>query len=198
MTKEEKRTEKLTKAATVLSRLLEIGYNIAAVGMTVGLILFWIDRGAALGTLVEGDSEVGEQVAVQGFSIVIGNPDGTLNNAAMTIFLITGAMALELMAWVFRNVNLILRTSQGETKFSKGKTPFQKDNVRMLREIGIFFISITVVEFVMSTIAVLAIGPEMAEVSVGMGNIVTGLLMLCLSQAFAQGERMQKDIDGLV
>lgn len=198
MTKEEMRAEKLTKAATILSKLFEVGYSILAVGMTVGLILFWIDRGAALGTLVKRNPEVGEQVAVQGFSIVIGNPDGTLNNAAMTIFLITGALALELMAWVFRNVNLILRTSQGETKFSKGKTPFQKDNVRMLREIGIFFISITVVEFVMSTIAVLAIGPEMAEVSVGMGNIVTGLLMLCLSQAFAQGERMQKDIDGLV
>lgn len=198
MTKKEMRTEKLTKAAIILSKLFEVGYSILAVGMTVALILFWIDRGAALGTLVKGDPEVGEQVAVQGFSIVIGNPDGTLNNAAMTIFLITGAMALELMAWVFRDVNLILRTSQGETKFSKGKTPFQKDNVRMLREIGIFFISITAVQFVMSTIAVLAIGPEMAEVSVGMGNIVTGLLMLCLSQAFAQGERMQKDIDGLV
>lgn len=198
MTKSEIWNARLTKAATILSKLFEIGYNILAVGLMLGLVLFAVDKGFGLAELVQGDPEIGETLSVHGFSIGISNPNGSLNGTAMIIFLITGAMVTELMAWVFRNVNLILRTSQGETKFSKGKTFFQKDNVRMLREIGIFFIAITVVQFTMSSIAVMLLGPEFAEVSVGMQNIVIGLLMLCLSQAFAQGEQMQQDMDGLV
>ena len=52
-------------------------------------------------------------------------------------------MTLELMAWVFRNVHLVLRTTQGQTKFSVGKTPFQTANVRMLLQAGIFLEPIT-------------------------------------------------------
>ena len=198
MTKEEKRMNALTKAATVFSKLFEVGYDILSVGLTVGLVLFLVDRAAAFGTLVQGNPAIGEELSVQGFSIAIGNPDGTLNNAAMIIFLLTGALSTCLMGWVFRNVNLILRTTQGLTKFSQGKTPFQKDNVRMVKEIGIFFLAITVVQFAMSTIAVCVIGPEMAEVTVGMENVVVGVLMLCLSQVFAIGQKMQEDVDGLV
>lgn len=197
MTNENIKNARLTKAATVLTKLLEVGYSIMAVGLTVGLIMFALDR-AGLAELVQGEPEIGQTLTVHGFSIGISNPDGSLNNTAVIIFLITGALVAELMAWVFRNTNLILRTSQGETKFSKGNTFFQKDNVRMLREIGIFFIAITVVQFVMSAIAVMLLGLDNAELSVGMQNIVMGLLMLCLSLAFAQGEQMQKDVDGLV
>lgn len=198
MAVQEKSGGKLTKAATVLSRLITISYDIGAVAMTVGLVLFLLDKNVFPGVLVKGGAVPGKTVSVHGFSLVIGNPDGTLNNAAMILFLLCGAMSLELMAWVFRNVNLILRTTQGLTKFSQGKTPFQKDNVRMMREIGIFFISITIVQLIFSTIATLVIGPELVESSVGMMGIVTGILMLCLSQVFALGMRMQNDIDGLV
>lgn len=194
----DKRMNALTKAATVFSKIFEVGYSIGAVGMTVGLVLFLVDRQLFPGTLVKGSPAPGEAVSVHGFSIVYANPDGTLNAAALILFLVTGALVLELMAWVFRNVNLILRTTQGLTKFSKGKTPFQEDNVRMMREIGIFFISITVVELIMSAVAVLVIGVENAEISADMGGVVTGILMLCLSQVFALGMQMQKDVDGLV
>ena len=67
-----------------------------------------------------------------------------------------------------------------------------------MREIGIFFISIAVVELIMSSVAVLVLGPEMAEVSANMGGFIVGVLMLCLSQVFALGQKMQEDVDGLV
>lgn len=198
MTREEQRMNALTKAATVLSKLFEVVYDILAVGLTVGFVLFVVDRSAIPVTLVRGNPEAGQTLSVHGFSILISNPDGTLNYTAMIIFLLTGAMVMTLMAWVFRNVNLILHTTQGLTKFSQGATPFQKDNVRMVREIGFFFIAITVVEFGMSAVAVMAVGLEAAELSVGMENIVVALLMLCLSQVFALGTKMQEDVDGLV
>lgn len=190
--------DRLTKAATVLSKLLEIAYDIGAVTMIVGLVLFLLDKNFFPGVLVKGGAAPGEAIGVHGFSLVVGNPDGTINNAAMILFLLCGAMTLELMAWVFRDVNLILRTTQGLTKFSQGKTPFQKDNVRMMREIGIFFISTTVVQLIFSVIAALVIGPDQVESSVDMMGIVTGILMLCLSQVFALGMQMQNDVDGLV
>lgn len=196
--KNERRMNSLTKAATVFTKLFEVGYQILAVGLIVGLVLFIIDRAALPGALVKGSLAPGEEISVHDFSIVIGNPDGSPNNTAIIIFLITGALTAELMGWVFRNANLILRTTQGLTKFSQGKTPFQKDNVRMLREMGIFFISITVVNFIMSVVATLVLGPEMAEVSVAMDGVVIGVLMLCLSQVFAIGQKMQEDVDGLV
>lgn len=198
MTEKKTFNEKLTKVATVMSKLFEIGYDIGAVCMTVGLVLFLVDRNLFPGSLVKSMPAPGEAWGIQGFSLVIANPDGSLNGGAVIIFLLAGTLILELMAWVFRDVNLILRTTQGLTKFSQGKTPFQKDNVRMMREIGIFFLAIAVVEFVLSSVAVLVIGPELAEVSADFSGIVIGILMLCLSQVFAQGMEMQNDVDGLV
>lgn len=194
------RTNTLTKIATVLTKLLEIGYSIGAVGLTVGFVLLLVDRNLFPGSLVQGGVLPGEmtEIPINGFSLEIGNPDGSLNVPALCIVLLTGALTLELMAWVFRNANLILRTTQGLTKFSQGATPFQKDNVRMMREIGIFFISMDVVRFIASCVAVLVLGPERAEMGVMLGDVTTGILMLCLSQVFALGMEMQKDVDGLV
>lgn len=198
MTKEEKRFEILTKVATVITKMLEIAFSVGAVSMVVGFILFLVDRSLFPGTLVKGAPAPGEAIEVAGFSIVYGSPDGTINAAALIISLLAGAIILELMALVWRNANLILRTTQGLTKFSEGKTPFQKCNVRMMREIGIFFISIAAVQFAASVVAVLALGPGTADSSINTSGIITGILMLCLSQVFAIGQKMQEDIDGLV
>lgn len=197
MTKEANNFDTLTKVATILTKIFEVLYSVGAITMTVAFVLILLDP-VLPGNAVWGDALPMEELRVQGFSIRIAGPDGAVDNRALMVFLLGGALILELMAWVFRNVNLILRTTQGLTKFSKGKTPFQKDNVRMMREIGIFFISIAVVELAMSGIAVLILGPEMAEVSADLGGVVIGILMLCLSQVFAMGQRMQEDVDGLV
>ena len=191
--KNEARMNALTKAATFLSKFIEIAYTIGAVSMAVCLILFLVDR-----ELVAGSGDPGQELAVHGFSLVCVNPDGTLNSAACVIFFVTAGLILELMAWVFRNVNLILRTTQGLTKFSRGKTPFQKDNVRMLREIGIFSISVPLVGLVFSWILLLAVGVDAVEAHVSFSGFTMGLLVLCLTQAFAYGVELQKDADGLL
>lgn len=196
MQTQEKRMENLTKFATVLTKLIEVAYWIGAVAMVVAVVLVAIDPYVP-GQLVRG-VEPGEELGTHGFSIVIAGPDGVLIRPAMVIFLLTAAVVLSLMARVFRDVHLVLRTTQGLTKFSQGKTPFQKDNVRMLREMGLFLLAVPVVELVAEVAAVLALGPEQVESSVGLNSFTVGILMLCLSQAFAQGVQMQQDVDGLV
>ncbi len=194
MTTQEKRPAPLAPIATVLTKCIEVAYHIGALVLLVCLVLFLLKPQL----LTEWVTIAGDELAVQGFSMVIASPGGQVILPALVIFSLTGAITLELMAFVFRNVHLILRTAQGITKFSQGKTPFQKDNVRRMREIGIFFLSIVAVELAASSLAFLVLGPETAEVGVNMGSAITGILMLCLSQAFALGVQIQDDVDGLV
>lgn len=191
MTNEGKRMDALTKAATILSKIGEIAYDIGAVSMLVALIIFLVKP-----SLVNAAPNT--ELSVRGFSIVCADAQGNLNTPACIIFFIAAGLTMGLIAFVFRNVNLILRTTLGKTKFSKGQTPFQPDNVRMVREIGIFFFAITVIQMIASWAASVSVSVEAMEVSIGMDNVVIGILMLCLSQVFAVGQKMQEDIDGLV
>ena len=83
-------------------------------------------------------------------------------------------------------------------KKSEGRTPFQPDNVRMFREIGIFSIAVPVVGLIMSIIARIVIGVEVAEISNSFEGFVIGIVVLCITQFFAHGIELEKDVDGLL
>lgn len=189
----DKHSNAVTRAATILSKIVEVAYAIGATGLIALLIGFVMRPGAKMPALAPG-----EEITIRGFSLVCGNPDGFADRTAFGLVLLDGALSMILMWWIFRNAYLILRTTQGLTKFSRGATPFQKDNVRMLREIGIAFFAMPVVRLIISLIAVAVMGPDRAEVSMELGEAIVGILMLCLSQCFAQGVQMQQDVDGLV
>ena len=108
------------------------------------------------------------------------------------VFNVNGAvLILALMAMIFRNLNLIIKKSEGTT-------PFQPDNVRMFREIGIFSIAVPVVGLIMSIITRLVLGAEAAEVSNNFSGLVIGIVVLCITQFFAHGIELEKDVDGLL
>ena len=68
----------------------------------------------------------------------------------------------------------------------------------MMKEIGIFSIAVPVVGFVMSVIARIVIGAEAAEISINQSGIFMGIIVLCLTQFFAYGTELEKDVDGLL
>ena len=112
----------------------------------------------------------------------------------MTSFMLFGIGAviiLSVMAMVFRNLHLIFKRSENAS-------PFQKDNIRMMKEIGIFAIAVPVIGLVMSSIVRLVTGVETAEISVNMGGIFMGIIILCLTQFFVHGAELEKDVDGLL
>ena len=147
--------------------------------------------------MIAGDP-TGEDV-IYGFHFTLTAADGSLSLPALTAFAIAGIILMALMAMVFRNIYLIIKTSRGETSFSKGATPFQPDNVRMLREIGILAIAMPVVELIMSVIFGLVFGPELeGTFNVEMSGIVMGLVILWLTQVFAYGVELQSESDGLI
>ena len=77
-------------------------------------------------------------------------------------------------------------------------TPFQADNIRMMREIGIFSVAVPVIGLVMSVVVRLVTGVETAETSVDMGGVFAGIVVLCLTQYFVHGAELENDVDGLL
>lgn len=184
----------LTKFTLCLSKVTEI--------------LCWIGAGAAgltaIFSLVMKDWLEGfmahsmtlPEYAAGSLNLVLVN--GYPSAASVTFSALLGVVLASLGAMIFRNVYLILKTAQGETKFSKGKTPFQKDVTRMLREIGIFLISISGVELLWNVGMRFLLGVDNVELGVELDSVVIGLMVICLSQFFDYGTQLQQDVDGLL
>ena len=187
-----------------LNRFIIIVAKIAEVFMWVGAAMSLIITVlSAIGKMdlirFFTDSTPGTALLTNGsFTLHALDASGNVVNGAFLLFFLTLALVLALMAMCARNVHLIFKTSAGETAFSRGATPFQPDNIRMVREIGIFMIAIPVVQLVMSIIAQIALGADMVESSLNMFNVFIGLVVLALSQYFAYGMKLENDVDGLV
>ena len=182
----------LNKVGKVITKIIEVFHWIAAVGMVIAAIGIGIASNCVKNfeSLV-AENFVGEDFAAYGFEINAPVLNGKLNGAAFIVFCIGAAILLALMAMIFRNLHLIFKKSENST-------PFQKDNVRMMREIGIFSIAIPVIGFIMSVIARLVSGVDFAEISIDLGGVFMGIVVLCFSQFFAHGVELEKDVDGLL
>ena len=133
----------------------------------------------------------GANLEVYGFEVNAPVVNGNTDMTSFMLFGIGGIIILAVMAMVFRNLHLIFKKSENGT-------PFQKDNIRMMKEIGIFSIAVPVIGFIMSIIVRLVTGVETAEISIDMGGIFMGIIVLCLTQYFVHGANLEKDVDGLL
>ena len=133
----------------------------------------------------------GANLEVYGFEVNAPVVNGNTDMTSFMLFGIGAVIILAVMAMVFRNLHLIFKKSENGT-------PFQKDNIRMMKEIGIFAIAVPVIGFIMSIIVRLVTGVETAEISIDMGGIFMGIIVLCLTQYFVHGADLEKDVDGLL
>ena len=180
--------KKLDKATKVIAKIFEVAHWIGAVSMVVGLILtLTMGEGAIIGD----PGEAGTVLNSYGFELQIVDDAGALSMGAVQVFLVGGAVIMGLMAMVFRNVYLILKSTENAT-------PFQPDNVRMVREIGIFLIAVPAVGLAASAAARLLLGVDSVEGSVNLGSAVVGLVVLCLSRIFARGMELENETEGLL
>ncbi len=133
----------------------------------------------------------GAELNVYGFEIIASVENGAVNMKTVFLFGIGAVIILSLMAMVFRNLYLIIKKAEVST-------PFQADNIRMLKEVGIFSIAIPVVSLIMSIVCRLVLGADAVEISVNAYGFSMGILVLCLTQFFIHGAQLEKDVDGLV
>jgi len=68
----------------------------------------------------------------------------------------------------------------------------------MLKEIGIFSISIPIVGLMMSIVCRLVLGVDVVETSVNVYGFTMGMVVFCLTQFFSHGVELEKDVDGIL
>ncbi len=188
---------KLTKATEIISLVFEFFFLAVAAAYAATTILHFAKPATVQNWVTAMASETNGELKSAGFCVqVICN--GEYLRPGVLAALLSGILANLCYTMIFRNVNLTLRTMKGKTWFAKGETPFQKDITRMVREIGIFLILIPVIETIISAIFRPIIGMGIAEISVDMSKIITGIVVLALSEIFAYGENLEKDVEGLV
>ena len=126
--------------------------NMAKIITKIVEVFQWVGAGLMLAATVcalvigfDACESCGAKLSVYGFEIQAAVTNGQVDMTALFLFGIGATLILGLMAMIFRNLHLIIKKSEGTT-------PFQHDNVRMFREIGIFSIAVPVVGFVMSVI----------------------------------------------
>ncbi|MBP3654436.1 MAG: hypothetical protein J6J04_03275 [Oscillospiraceae bacterium] len=182
----------INKLAKIITKILEVFHWVGTCLMAAATVCaFAAPQWVGYFVGIDAKECCGAELAVYGFEVNAAVTDGNVDMTTFFLFGIGAVVILALMAMVFRNLNLIFKKSENAT-------PFQKDNIRMLKEIGIFSIAVPVVGFVMSIITRLVIGVNAAEISINQSGIFMGIIVLCLTQYFIHGADLEKDVDGLL
>lgn len=178
--------------AKAVTKIVEVFHWVAVVLMIAATVCSAVAP-SAVNYFVGFDAKesCGADLSVYGFEINAAVTDGQIDMRTFLMFGISAVLILSLMAMIYRNLHLIIKKSEDTS-------PFQTDNVRMFREIGIFAISVPVIGFIMSVISRIVLGVDMAEISVSYSGFVIGIVVLCITQFFAQGIELEQDVDGLL
>lgn len=182
----------INKLGKVVAKILEVFHWVGAALMLSATVCSvaapnWVKYFVGL----DAKDCCGANLTVYGFEVNAPVVNGKVDMTSFFIFGIGAVIILAVMAMIFRNLHLIFRKSENST-------PFQKDNIRMMKEIGFFAISLPVIGFIMSIIVRLITGIETAEISIDMGGIFMGIIVLCITQFFVHGVELEKDVDGLL
>lgn len=189
--KQENNSNFILNATLVLTKVFELLHWLGTASM-LALAVCSLATKTWLQNLLDGLApDFGPELSSYGFEMTVTDSNGQVSMTAVMLFALAAAMIFSFMAMVFRNIYLI-------TRKSKDSTPFLPDNIRMLKEIGIFAISVPVVGLVMSTLARLILGVDAVETSVNLYGFSMGLIVLCLTQFFIHGVELEKDVDGLL
>ena len=184
--------KRMNKLGMVITKITEVFHWVGATLMAAATVCAkaapeWVK----LFVSVDAKDCCGADLNVYGFEVNAPVTDGNMDMTAFLLFGIVATLILAVMAMIFRNLHLIFKKSENTT-------PFQKDNIRMMREIGIFAIAVPVIGLVMSVLVRMVIGVETAEINVDMAGVFMGIIVLCLTQFFVHGAELEKDVDGLL
>ena len=182
----------INKLGKVVTKILEVFHWVGAALLAAAAVCSQVAP-QWLGLFVDLDVKecCGTELEVYGFQIMAPTVDGNVDLTSFLLFSIGGTLILILMAMVFRDLHLIFKNSENAS-------PFQPDNIRMMKEIGIFAIAVPVIGFIMSVIIRLVTGVESTEISLDLGGILLGIIVLSLTQFFVHGAALEEDVDGLL
>ena len=179
---------KIFKLVRVLAKIGEIAHWIG-IGLMVALAICAV----VAGDWLTSTFNIGfANMSFYGFRVTVANSAGEVDWKVILMFAIGSAAICPFMAMILRNVCFIVKTAEQTT-------PFNKDNIRKLKQIGIFAMVIPVVGLVMGIITSLVMGIDTVDyVYVNGDGLVVGLIVLALTHVFAYGVKLEEDVEGLV
>lgn len=185
----------LNRTLSVISKIGEIASWIAVVA---GLVCFAASFDKTfVGEIVADD---GGFLTGIGFNVNALTQAGDINFFAVTMYFVGVTLAFVLAALIFRNLDIILYIISGRHKTIQNTSPFQDEVVKRVKKIGILSIATPVWGFIVTTIiyVVSIINGNPVDVNVAIEGIIVGLVCLCLTQIFAYGASLEKEVDGLL
>lgn len=184
--------KKINKLGMVITKILEV-FHWVAVALLIAATICSVAKPDWQSYFVEPETtgDIVANLEVYGFEVITPLADGQIDSTTFLLFGIGSSIIMAVMAMVFRNLHLIFKKSENST-------PFNKDNIRMLKEIGIFAIAVPVIGLIMSIIIRLVAGVDSSEISVDTNGFFMGIIILCLTQFFVHGAKLEEDVDGLL
>lgn len=191
-----KKGNKLNKALSIISKIMEIAHWIAAGFSALLALVSLLDKEFVNEVVADG----GAELVCYGFEMNVLTQTGEINYFAVTMAFIGMIFSCSLMALIFRNLDIILTTIMGKYKRAKSSSPFQKDVVKRVRKIGFFAIAMPVVGLIFSAVITIVslISGISTDVVVSFDGVIIGLICICLSQIFAYGTSLEEEVDGLL
>jgi len=177
--------------AKIITKVLEITYYVATALMAcVAFCAAFLPEGLKYFMDVGGLLTDGEASSF-GFSVEVLNKAGKIDYTALCLFAVGSVLIFIVMALIFRNLNFIIKRSENES-------PFKEENIKKLKLIGVLSIVIPLIGLIMSAIIRIAAGADFVEISVDQSGVIMGIIILCITQYFAHGVELEKDVDGLL
>ena len=183
---------RINKLGMVITKISEVFHWVAAILMTLATVCSvaapqWVQLFVGF----DAKECCGANLEVYGFEVNAPVINGSTDMTYFLLFGIGAIIILCVMAMVFRNLHLIFKNSHSVS-------PFNKDNIRMMKELGIYCVAVPVTGIIMSIIIRLAKGVETAEININLSGIFWGIIILAITQFFVHGAGLEEDIDGLV
>lgn len=178
-------------AAKVMSKIIEIFFWIGAVIMAAAAVCSLV-KPTWLKYLMSVDTIPSEQsLRVCGFEMVLVGSAGQINYPALCMFSVVTVILFALVAFAFHQLSAVIKAAETGS-------PFQNDNIARLKQIGYACFALPVVGLVASIIARLLLGAETSDISIDLSYFAYGVMILCLTQYFIYGAKLEADTEGLL
>lgn len=181
-----------TNAAMVVCGIFQVFHAISAVLLVV----------AAIHVIISPDSITsgnGQPISVAMFGMNVSLSDvaafsdwGAATVPGVVVYLLSGCARAVMLVKAYGNI-------RGVLDYSRTQPPFRWENVEKLREAGALFLATYAVHIAYALLSLIfGFGAVSVYVNLNLDNLVIGIIILCVSELFAQSVKMQEDVENLV
>lgn len=188
---------KLNSVIKVLAKIFEVIHWVAAGLSAVALVLVSAFWGKLNDLVASGVIDVDKNLDM--YALTVHSEGAQMPSLAAVWVLALGAIAtFVLMALILHYVYDIIKPLTVEQPDGTVATPFTETTVDKVKQIGYLTIAIPVISLVVTLFGTVLQDNGMLEISVDLSWILIGLIVLSLSQIFAHGVSLERDVEGLV